>query len=102
MLCLFIVVLVGRMDDNDSAAVRHPTRTQRKGSHTIKEGTIVVMMDDQLPPLQWHLGRIEKVHPGKDDIIRTVTVRTSRGVYSRNVKQLAPLPVHNEARQLVT
>ena len=73
-----------------------------KGSHTIKEGTIVVMMDDQLPPLQWHLGRIEKVHPGKDDIIRTVTVRTSRGVYSRNVKQLAPLPVHNEAGQLVT
>ncbi|XP_076231248.1 uncharacterized protein LOC143177269 [Calliopsis andreniformis] len=66
-----------------------------KGSHEIKMGTIVVLKDDHLPPLQWNLGRIIEVHPGEDGIIRTVTVQTSTGIYRRNVKRLAPLPIHN-------
>ncbi|XP_076233347.1 uncharacterized protein LOC143178507 [Calliopsis andreniformis] len=63
-----------------------------KGSHNIKEGTVVVLKEDNLPPLCWHLGRIQQVHPGTDGITRAVTVRTANGVYKRNVKQLAPLP----------
>ena len=53
----------------------------------------MVLKDDHLPPVQWHLGRIEKLHPEKDNSLRTVTVRTSNGVHSCNVKHLAPLPV---------
>ncbi|XP_076660338.1 uncharacterized protein LOC143363666 [Halictus rubicundus] len=64
-----------------------------KGSHDIKEGTVVILKDDRLPPLQWNLGRVLKIHPGTDDIIRAVTVQTSNGIYKRNVKQLAPLPI---------
>lgn len=63
-----------------------------KGSHDINQGTVVVLKDDNLPPLCWHLGRVEQVHPGADGIIRAVTVRTNNGVYKRNVKKLAPLP----------
>lgn len=66
-----------------------------KGSHEIKEGTIVVLKDDNLPPLQWMLGRVTEIHPGKDDITRTVTVRTSTGMYKRNVRKLAPLPIES-------
>ncbi|XP_029054752.2 uncharacterized protein LOC114882037 [Osmia bicornis bicornis] len=62
------------------------------GSHNIKEGTVVVLKEDNLPPLCWHLGRIQQVNPGADRIIRAVTVRTANGVYKRNVKRLAPLP----------
>ncbi|XP_046142183.1 uncharacterized protein LOC123987906 [Osmia bicornis bicornis] len=47
-----------------------------RGSHEIKEGSLVILKDDHLPPLQWHIGRIERVHPGPDDIVRAVTVRT--------------------------
>ncbi|XP_015437897.1 PREDICTED: uncharacterized protein LOC107193036 [Dufourea novaeangliae] len=65
------------------------------GSHEIKEGSLVVLKDDHLPPLQWHLGRIETVHPGQDGIIRAVTVRTIHGSYKRNVKQLAHLSTSN-------
>ncbi|CAK9798625.1 hypothetical protein ANTPLA_LOCUS1703 [Anthophora plagiata] len=64
-----------------------------KGSHDIREGTVVVLKENNLPPLSWHLGRVEKIHPGADGIIRAVTVRTVNGVYRRNVKQLAPLPI---------
>ncbi|XP_076384172.1 uncharacterized protein LOC143262191 [Megalopta genalis] len=62
------------------------------GSHCIREGTIVVLKEDNTPPLCWHLGRVQQVHPGADGIIRAVTVRTANGVFKRNVKKLAPLP----------
>ncbi|XP_076247809.1 uncharacterized protein LOC143187481 [Calliopsis andreniformis] len=66
------------------------------GSHEIKEGSLVILKDDHLPPLQWHLGRGDKVHLGLDNLIRAVTVRTNQGTYRRNVKQLALLPVSDE------
>ncbi|XP_076661131.1 uncharacterized protein LOC143365016 [Halictus rubicundus] len=73
------------------------TRTKwMKGSHDIQEGTVVILKDDHLPPLQWNLGRILEIHPGADNIIRAVTVKTSNGVYKRNVKQLAPLPIASD------
>ncbi|CAK9805171.1 hypothetical protein ANTPLA_LOCUS4356 [Anthophora plagiata] len=56
-------------------------------------GTMVVVQEDNLPPMQWPLGRIVAVHPGTDGIIRVVTVKTSRGEYKRSVKRIAPLPV---------
>ncbi|XP_076384154.1 uncharacterized protein LOC143262078 [Megalopta genalis] len=67
-----------------------------RGSHYIKEGTIVVLRDDNLPPLQWTLGRVVEIHPGKDDVIRAVTVRTANGAYKRNIRHLAPLPIEPE------
>nr|XP_012153583.1 PREDICTED: uncharacterized protein LOC105664297 [Megachile rotundata] len=63
-----------------------------KGSHSIKEGTIVLLKNDNVPPLHWPLGRIVKVHPGSDGIIRTVTVKTATSTFDRNVRRLAPLP----------
>ncbi|XP_043264088.1 uncharacterized protein LOC122404224 [Colletes gigas] len=67
-----------------------------KGSHDLREGSLVVLKDDHLPPLQWHLGRIERMHTGPDGVTRAVTVRTSHGSYRRSVKQLAQLPVTDD------
>ncbi|XP_063976214.1 uncharacterized protein LOC135162054 [Diachasmimorpha longicaudata] len=64
-----------------------------KGDHQIKTGSIVVIRDDNLPPLKWKLGRVISVHPGEDGIIRSVQLKTASGVYKRNVKKLAVLPV---------
>ncbi|XP_076660443.1 uncharacterized protein LOC143363795 [Halictus rubicundus] len=71
-----------------------------KGSHNISIGTIVLLKYDHLPPLCWHLGRVQQVHPGTDGIIRAVTVRTINGTYKRNVKRLAPLPDSDSAQSL--
>ncbi|XP_076660298.1 uncharacterized protein LOC143363618 [Halictus rubicundus] len=64
-----------------------------KGSHEMNKGTIAILKDDHLPPSHWSLGRIVEVHPGQDDIIRAVTVKTVNGLCKRNVKKLAPLPI---------
>ncbi|XP_076301998.1 uncharacterized protein LOC143220157 [Lasioglossum baleicum] len=69
-----------------------------RGGHEINIGTVVLLKDDSLPPLCWHLGRIQQIHPGPDGIIRAVTVRTINGTYTRNVKRLAPLPNLNSAQ----
>ncbi|CAK9796167.1 hypothetical protein ANTPLA_LOCUS675 [Anthophora plagiata] len=63
-----------------------------QGQHSIKEGSLVVLRDDNLPPLQWALGRVVRTYPGSDDIILIVDVKTSTGTYQRNVRKLAPLP----------
>ncbi|XP_076295805.1 uncharacterized protein LOC143216540 [Lasioglossum baleicum] len=69
-----------------------------QGSHDITQGTLVVLRVDNLPPLCWQLGRIVQIHPGADGITRAVTVRTTHGVYKRNVKKLAPLPYGDTAQ----
>nr|XP_012146525.1 PREDICTED: uncharacterized protein LOC105663276 [Megachile rotundata] len=67
-----------------------------KGSHSIKEGTIVLIRDDNVPPMHWALGRVLKVHPGSDGIVRTVTIKTATCTLDRAVKRLVPLPQHSE------
>lgn len=62
------------------------------GQPLLKEGTIVLLRDDNLPSMQWALGRIIKVHPGSDGIVRTVTLQTATSVLDRSVKKVVPLP----------
>lgn len=61
----------------------------------IKVGSVVVLMDKQQPCGRWPLAIITEVHPGDDDIIRVVTVRTSQGSYVRNINSICPLPPHD-------
>ncbi|XP_043587663.1 uncharacterized protein LOC122569980 [Bombus pyrosoma] len=63
-----------------------------KGSHGIREGTIVILREDNVPPMQWPLGRVIKVQPGADGIIRTATVRTATSTLDRSIKRMVPLP----------
>ena len=61
----------------------------------------MIIKDAHLPPLQWHLGRVENLHPENGSSLRTVTVRTSNGVHRRNVKHLAPLPAHKASKLVI-
>ncbi|XP_033361819.1 uncharacterized protein LOC117240071 [Bombus vosnesenskii] len=65
-----------------------------KGKHNIHEGTVVILREDNVPSMQWPLGRVIKVHPGADGIIRTATVQTATSILDRGVKRLVPLPIH--------
>ncbi|XP_063991157.1 uncharacterized protein LOC135169789 [Diachasmimorpha longicaudata] len=72
-----------------------------QGQHQIKEGTVVLLKEDNLPALQWALGRVIKVRPGADGIIRVVTVKTAKGLFDRNVKRLAPLPINEDDTEVI-
>lgn len=68
-------------------------RTKWKtSSPNIEVGTLVVLIEDNTPPLRWPMGRIIKVHPGPDNVVRVVTVRTSHGTYKRPVKKVCVVP----------
>jgi len=48
---------------------------------------MVITKEDYVPPTKWMLGRIVKVHPGGDGIIRIVTLRTSTGIEMQRPNQ---------------
>ncbi|GBP73561.1 hypothetical protein EVAR_5396_1 [Eumeta japonica] len=73
----------------------HTLQTRQKWLKTgkpIQKGTVVVLKSDNSAPLDWPLGVIDDVHPGKDGVVRVVDVRTASGVYRRPVVKLCPLP----------
>ncbi|UYV73090.1 hypothetical protein LAZ67_10001791, partial [Cordylochernes scorpioides] len=51
----------------------------------IKIGTLVLLKEDNLPPLKWRMGRINQVYPGEDGLVRVVSVKTADGVLRRAV-----------------
>ncbi|XP_018367479.1 PREDICTED: uncharacterized protein LOC108763994 [Trachymyrmex cornetzi] len=59
----------------------------------LKSNQMVLLKQQGLPPMQWLLGRVEEVHPGPDNIVRTATVRTAKGVYVRPLSKIAILPM---------
>lgn len=69
------------------------TRWQQNVNNSLKIGTMVLIRDDQRPPLQWPLGRIVDTHPGNDGIIRVVTIKTNSGVVKRAITKLCVLPI---------
>ncbi|KAH0816760.1 hypothetical protein GEV33_006031 [Tenebrio molitor] len=63
----------------------HQLQQRTKWTSTIdhpQENTLVVLREDNVPPLQWPLGRIHAVHPGPDGVIRVVSVKSARGIYN--------------------
>ena len=64
--------------------------------HNVKPGTMVIIKDDNLPPLKWPLGRITNAIRGKDGLVRVADVRTSTNIIRRPIHKLAPLPMEGE------
>jgi hypothetical protein len=54
---------------------------------------LVLVKEDNLPPLVWKIGVIEELFPGNDAITRVVMVRTPSRSYKRPVVKLCPIPV---------
>ena len=54
-------------------------------------GDIVILREDGLMPGKWPLARATQVYPGKDGLIRVVSVKTATGTYKRPVSKVALL-----------
>ncbi|XP_030763137.1 uncharacterized protein LOC115887781 [Sitophilus oryzae] len=72
------------------------TLQERSKWHTrsanIEVGALVLVKDDNVPPLCWNLGRIVEVIPGDDNIVRVVCVKTKHGVLKRPIAKICALP----------
>ena len=56
---------------------------------------VVLITDDDIPPLQWSIGRVMQLKLGHDGLARVAMVRTSRGGFTRPVSKLRRLPIKN-------
>jgi hypothetical protein len=65
----------------------------RSKSSDIRPGKMVVIKEENVPPLLWRLGRIHDLHPGGDGAVRVVTIKTARGIIKRAVHKVCPLPI---------
>ena len=59
----------------------------------LKKGDLVLVKEDNLARLRWPLGVIVDVFPGKDGFIRSVNVKTSKGVITRPIQKLHYLEI---------
>lgn len=67
----------------------------RSPSTNLTIGTMVLVKDENLPPLKWQLGRIVEVVTGKDGTVRVALVKTINGTSRRSVAKLAVLPIED-------
>jgi hypothetical protein len=65
----------------------------------IRIGSIVILREDNIPPLCWPLARIIEVHPGTDGVVRVVSVKTATSIFKRAVNRICPLPTDEEDEQ---
>lgn len=64
----------------------------------MKIGHLVLIRDENLPPTQWKLGRIVKLIPGSDGLVRNVLIKTAKGEFKRPVQKICVLPVDSEEK----
>ena len=55
-------------------------------------GDLVLLKEDNLPPLVWRTGVVHRLHPGCDNVMRVVTVKTKTGLFRRCIVKVCPFP----------
>ncbi|XP_075158073.1 uncharacterized protein LOC142231346 [Haematobia irritans] len=70
----------------------HKRNKWKNPTDNIRIDSIVVIRDENLPPNEWRLGRVIKLHPGKDNRVRVADIYTQKGVITRPVVKLVLLP----------
>ena len=60
---------------------------------TFRLDQIVLLKEDNVPPLHWKLGRLVKLHFGRDSLVRVVSIKTKTGIIDRAVTKICVLPI---------
>ena len=68
----------------------------REHTSLLPPGAMVVIKEDNQPPIKWRLGRVMELHPGRDNVARVVSVRTSDSTIKRPVSKICILPIDQE------
>ena len=65
-------------------------------TRNLRVGDVVFLREDTIVPTKWPLGKVIQTHPGEDQFVRVVTVKTARGVFKRPVVKVALLLSQDE------
>ena len=71
-------------------SLRDRDRNIGKGltENQIKKGDIVLVHEDNTPRVKWSLARVEELVYGNDGLVRSASIRTSRGITNRPIVKL--------------
>lgn len=58
----------------------------------LQVGTIVLIVDPQLPRALWPVGQVSRIFPGVDSRVRTAQIKVGEKSYTRPVARLIKLP----------
>lgn len=64
---------------------------------TSMTGSVVSLKENNIPPMQWLLGRIIRKFPGNDNLINVIEVGTVKGTVRRPIHMMGPLLVESTA-----
>ncbi|KAK4324412.1 hypothetical protein Pmani_004972 [Petrolisthes manimaculis] len=59
----------------------------------VKKGSVVLLREDNVPRMNWPLGVITDLYPGRDGIVRSVNVKTAKGMLCRPVQKIHDLEI---------
>ena len=69
-----------------------------KPQENVRPGNIVLLKDETLAKGRWPLGRVVKMQPGPDGLVRVATLLINGKEYTRAIHRLVPLTTTEEAR----
>ena len=67
-----------------------------KPQKNFEVGDLVLIFDERLLPGQWPLARVVEIHPGPDNRVRVVSVRSKDKIYKRPISKIALLPIKDD------
>jgi len=76
--------------------VRTKWKTNPKEEGAIDVDKLVLLKDENNPPLRWPLARVLQLHEGNHHIVRVVSVRLRNGnIVKRSLARICPIPIDN-------
>lgn len=88
-LCQHLVRRFWRRWSTEYIASLRKITKRHHPSRNITVGDLVTMHEDNLVPGKWPLARVTEIHPGRDGVVRVVTLKTPTGTYKRPVAKVA-------------
>jgi hypothetical protein len=68
-----------------------PRQKWKREFNNLEKGTLVLIIEPNIPRNVWKLGVVEEVEYGRDNFARSATIRTETGTYNRPITKLIPL-----------
>ena len=98
-LCLRQQEMLQRLEDfwriwsNEYLRNLPPAFQKFRKEGNVQLGSVVLIREDNVPRLKWCLGVVEKLHFGKDGVVRAVDLRTSKCRKTRAIQRLHNLEI---------
>ena len=76
-------------------------KKRKAPSYTVSKGDVVLIHDHIRKRNQWKMGVVTTLYPGKDGLVRSVTLRTSSGQeLNRPIEKLYPMEIQEEEEEI--